>query len=136
MFLGELVSDFISKNKIENLDFIASHGHTIYHDPGQNYTLQIGSGAHLASRSGVKVICDFRVQDDFGGSVRLLDPGEDLINFAKQVLEQCPKIPSYARVDICQSAKGPLLMELELIEPELWFRLYPPAVESMINAII
>lgn len=79
---------------------------------------------------------DFRVQDDFGGSVRLLDPGEDLINFAKQVLEQCPKIPSYARVDICQSAKGPLLMELELIEPELWFRLYPPAVESMINAII
>ncbi len=63
VFLGDLASDFIAKNKIDHLDFIASHGHTIYHDPGQNYTLQIGSGAHLASRSGMKVICDFRVQD-------------------------------------------------------------------------
>lgn len=79
---------------------------------------------------------DFRVQDDFGGSVSLFEPGEDLLNFAKQVLQKCPKMPSYARVDICQSAKGPLLMELELIEPELWFRLYPPAIKSMMHAII
>lgn len=97
VFLGELVSDFISKNKIENLDFIASHGHTIFHDPGQNYTLQIGSGAHLASRSGVKVICDFRVQDvALGGQGAPLVPIGDLLLFSDY--DFCLNIGGFANI--------------------------------------
>ncbi len=97
LFLGELASDFIAKNKIENLDFIASHGHTIYHDPGQNYTLQIGSGAHLACRSGVKVICDFRVQDvAMGGQGAPLVPIGDMLLFSDY--DFCLNIGGFANV--------------------------------------
>ena len=97
LFLGDLASDFIAKNKIENLDFIASHGHTIYHDPGQNYTLQIGSGAHLASRSGMKVICDFRVQDvALGGQGAPLVPVGDMLLFSDY--DFCLNIGGFANI--------------------------------------
>ncbi|MDH3323242.1 MAG: anhydro-N-acetylmuramic acid kinase [Flavobacteriaceae bacterium] len=62
-FLGELINEFIVKKKIKNIDFIASHGHTIFHQPELNYTLQIGSGAVIAAETNCKVICDFRIQD-------------------------------------------------------------------------
>ncbi|RPH30273.1 MAG: anhydro-N-acetylmuramic acid kinase [Bacteroidales bacterium] len=44
-------------------DFIASHGHTIYHKPNEGYTLQIGKGAAIAAESGLPCICDFRSSD-------------------------------------------------------------------------
>jgi len=48
-FLGQEVLNFIEKKKIKKLDFIASHGHTIFHNPSEGYTLQIGNGAQLAA---------------------------------------------------------------------------------------
>ena len=62
-YLGDLVNDFIEKNKIQKIDFIASHGHTIFHRPDKGYTLQIGNGQQIANTIGEKVICDFRTQD-------------------------------------------------------------------------
>ena len=53
-FLGELVLEFIAKNDIQKLDFVASHGHTIFHRPEQGFTLQIGSGAHLSATIKVR----------------------------------------------------------------------------------
>ncbi|NOQ91524.1 MAG: anhydro-N-acetylmuramic acid kinase [Flavobacteriaceae bacterium] len=82
-FLGGLVNNFIAKNKIENIDFIASHGHTIFHQPEKNYTLQIGNGAVIAATTNCKVICDFRVQDvAFGGQGAPLVPIGDKLLFA------------------------------------------------------
>jgi len=81
-FLGVLIHNFIIKNKLENIDFIASHGHTIFHRPEQNYTLQIGSGAVIATVTNCKVICDFRVQDiALGGQGAPLVPIGDKLLF-------------------------------------------------------
>ena len=97
LFLGELAGEFIDENNIDNLDFIASHGHTIFHDPAKNYTLQIGSGAHLASKSGVKVICDFRVQDvALGGQGAPLVPIGDQLLFSEY--DFCLNIGGFANV--------------------------------------
>ena len=97
VFLGELARDFISQNSIENLDFIASHGHTIFHDPSQNYTLQIGSGAHLASGAGLKVICDFRTQDvALGGQGAPLVPIGDMLLFSDY--DFCLNIGGFANI--------------------------------------
>lgn len=97
IFLGDLAKDFIVKNKIENLDFIASHGHTIFHDPEQHYTLQIGSGAHIASQAGKKVICDFRVQDvALGGQGAPLVPIGDHLLFSEY--DFCLNIGGFANV--------------------------------------
>ncbi len=61
--LGDLINKFIHKNNIKKIDFIASHGHTIFHQPEKNYTLQIGNGAEITAETKIKLICDFRIQD-------------------------------------------------------------------------
>jgi anhydro-N-acetylmuramic acid kinase len=62
-FLGNEINTFKAKHNINNLDFIASHGHTVFHKPNLGYTLQIGSGNTIAKITGDKVVCDFRAQD-------------------------------------------------------------------------
>lgn len=62
-YMGELVNQFIKKHRIRDLDYIASHGHTIFHDPERRYTVQIGHGGALAAITENRVISDFRVQD-------------------------------------------------------------------------
>lgn len=80
---------------------------------------------------------EFRVQDDFGGSVHEYKPSEKEIEFAENAVKACPELPIYARVDIFTDNEGEnALSELELIEPELWFRNYPRAAELLASAII
>ena len=62
-FLGETIQNFIHNHKITNIDFIASHGHTILHQPNKGITLQIGNGKEIAKITQQKVVCDFRTQD-------------------------------------------------------------------------
>lgn len=61
-YIGKIVNDFI-KNLNEDVDFIASHGHTVFHNPSKGYTLQIGKGAAISSETGVPCISDFRSSD-------------------------------------------------------------------------
>ena len=80
---------------------------------------------------------DFRVQSEFGGSVHLYEPSSEEIAFAERTVAACNPTPTYARVDIIRDNSGQLaLMELELIEPEMWFRLFPEAAERLANAIV
>jgi len=96
-FLGILVRDFIVKNKIERVDFIASHGHTIFHQPKKNYTLQIGSGAVINAITKIKVICDFRVQDlALGGQGAPLVPIGDQLLFAD--FDFCLNLGGFANI--------------------------------------
>ena len=68
---------------------------------------------------------DFRVQKDFGGRVDVTTPSPALLAFANNVMTHVPSTCLYARVDLVESSRGPLLMELELIVPELYFLLVP-----------
>jgi len=79
---------------------------------------------------------DFRVQDDFGGSVHDYTPNAKEITFAENCVKACKELPMYARVDIFIDNEGQIaLSELELIEPELWFRNYPEAANFFAKAI-
>ena len=80
-YLGDQVDLFIKKYHISNLDFVASHGQTIFHQPDKNFTLQIGNGAAIAVKCRQKVICDFRTQDVvLGGQGAPLVPiGDELL---------------------------------------------------------
>lgn len=68
-------------NKDWKADFIASHGHTVFHQPENGFTFQIGNGASLASRTGITCICDFRQGDiSLGGQGAPLVPlGDELL---------------------------------------------------------
>lgn len=61
-YLGKLVKKFIHENELE-VDFIASHGHTVFHQPEYGFTSQIGDGSAIATESGTPCICDFRSMD-------------------------------------------------------------------------
>ncbi|WP_435751578.1 ATP-grasp domain-containing protein [Thauera sp. AutoDN2] len=79
---------------------------------------------------------DFRVQDDHGGTVHAHAPAEDERWFAEAAVAACPVAPAYARVDFVRSADGVLrLMELELVEPELFFRFHPPAAAELAHVL-
>ena len=82
---------------------------------------------------------DFRVQREFGGQLLIYHPNEIELQFAQSVMDACTElhhVPVYARVDICEDNDGSLaLMELELIEPELWLESSPTATEMLIAKI-
>lgn len=66
---------------------------------------------------------DFRVQDDFGGTVHNYTASENEIEFAEEVVRACEPLPAYARVDVMWDNENRLAVsEVELVEPELWFR--------------
>ncbi len=80
---------------------------------------------------------DFRVQDDFGGTVHNYQASDEEIKFAEDVVSLCSPVPVYGRVDAILDNNNRLAVsELELIEPELWFRVYPKSVETFADAVI
>jgi anhydro-N-acetylmuramic acid kinase len=62
-YLAERILDFIHTHKIDDLVAVCSHGHTVFHRPQENYTLQIGNLPELAQLINQRVVCDYRVQD-------------------------------------------------------------------------
>ena len=64
-YMGHLTNGFFSKNNIDKkkVDLIASHGHTVFHEPAEGFTTQIGDGAALAFATNCTVINDFRSAD-------------------------------------------------------------------------
>lgn len=84
VLLGSIISTFITENKIENIDAVSSHGHTILHQPQNGFTLQIGNLPEIAQIVNQKVVCDFRVQDiKLGGQGAPLVPIGDRLLFSE-----------------------------------------------------
>ncbi|MFY0591571.1 anhydro-N-acetylmuramic acid kinase [Roseivirga sp.] len=61
-YIGSAISSFC-KSIRGHVDFVASHGHTIFHNPEEGYTLQIGDGRLLSEQCGLPVINNFREND-------------------------------------------------------------------------
>lgn len=80
---------------------------------------------------------DYRVQDDWGGTVHPYHPSDEEITFAKACFAACPSIPAYGRADILWDEDGGILLgELEIIEPELWVRNAPESARQFAEGII
>lgn len=99
-------------------------------------TLMLFNGQFTHAVKKVPKQGDFRVQDDHGGTVHPFEPSAAHIDFAQQTMAACPSAPAYGRVDLVEDNHGNLLvMELELIEPELWLRNHPPSAIAFADAI-
>ena len=79
---------------------------------------------------------DFRVQMDHGGIVRREVAPRALVQAAERVLEVLPEAPVYARVDGIALGDQLLLMELECIDPVLYFGLEPLAAERFARGVV
>ncbi len=101
--LGTFINTFITKHNLKKIDFIASHGHTIFHNPEESYTLQIGDGATLAQMCNINVVSDFRTQDvAMGGQGAPLVPIGDLLFFKEY--DYCVNIGGFANISFDENS--------------------------------
>jgi len=116
MMLQEFQAKVISKGEMAFVLFGGKYSHAVL----------------KRARSG-----DFRVHEDYGGSVEAYIASQAEIDFAENIVAVCDPLPVYARVDAIWDNNNKLCVsELELIEPELWFRLFPQAAELFADAIL
>lgn len=80
-YLGKAVSNFIENNQLKKIDLIASHGHTVFHQPQRKFTLQIGDGRAIKTVTKIPVIYDFRSQDVLlgGNGAPLVPIGDEML---------------------------------------------------------
>lgn len=94
-----------------------------------------GAFSHAVRK--VAVDGDFRVQPQYGGRLTLFTPDVEAISVAAQVLAAAPGPLTYARVDLIRGNDGALkLMELEAIEPDLYFDLDDGAAGRFVAAVL
>ena len=96
-YLGHRIYNFIQKHQISNLDAVCSHGHTVFHQPENGLTLQIGNLPKIADYIQQTVVCDFRVQDlAMGGQGAPLVPIGDALLFAQY--DYCLNLGGFANI--------------------------------------
>jgi len=86
---------------------------------------------------------EFRIQEAFGGRVRAVEPPPALVEFARRVVQNSGAIslrfpagpPLYARVDLIVTPRGPLLGELEMLEPSFFLEQCPAGAARFARAL-
>jgi glutathione synthase/RimK-type ligase-like ATP-grasp enzyme len=77
-----------------------------------------------------------RIHDYWGGSVEPTPLAPDDVAVARAALGGLRSTPAYARVDLIHDGERPRVIELELIEPYLWFELAPHAAARLADALL
>lgn len=96
ILLGDIVNGFCEEFNLKP-DYIASHGHTIFHEPDKNITFQLGSGAYISASTGIPTISDFRTLDiALGGQGAPLVPIGDALLFGEY--DYCINLGGFANI--------------------------------------
>ena len=96
VFCGKATDQFLKKHSLR-VDFISSHGHTVFHQPQDGFSTQIGSGAVIFAQTGITTVCDFRSIDvALGGQGAPLVPIGDKFLFPD--FEACLNIGGIANI--------------------------------------
>lgn len=96
-YLGNVVNEFIQNYNIQRLDAICSHGHTVFHQPENGLTYQIGNSEDLGAILNKTVVCDFRIQDvEYGGQGAPLVPIGDALLFSEY--DVCLNLGGFANI--------------------------------------
>lgn len=102
-YLGEQVQKFIRENSIQQVDVVASHGHTVFHQPQKRFTTQIGDGRAIKIVTDLPVVYDFRSQDVLlGGNGAPLVPIGDQLLFSEY--DACLNMGGFSNISL--SFKG------------------------------
>lgn len=97
-YLGDVIKRFVEDHALQGqVDFVSSHGQTIFHQPENQMTSQIGDGAAIAAECGLPVVCNFRTVDvALGGQGTPIVPIGDKLLFPN--FKYCLNIGGIANV--------------------------------------
>ena len=103
-FIGDAINRFMKENNLKNIDYIASHGHTAFHNPSKGYSTQIGNGAIIAASTSIPTITDFRSLDvALGGQGAPLVPIGDAYLFPEY--DYCLNLGGYSNISFPRNGK-------------------------------
>ena len=109
-YLGKLVNIFLENNNLKP-DFIASHGHTIFHQPEEKITFQIGEGSTIAAKTKLTVVSDFRSLDvKLGGQGAPLVPIGDKLLFSQY--DYCLNLGGFANISFDNEANERIAFDI------------------------
>lgn len=91
-YLGKIAKEFLRRHRLKP-DFISSHGHTIFHNPSEGVTYQLGNGAAIAASANITTVSNFRTLD-----VALKGQGAPLVPIGDAIL--------FANYDYCLNLGG------------------------------
>ena len=112
VFMADNLKAFICENTIQTMDLIATHGHTVFHEPEKGITLQIGNPKPIFDLLNIPVAYDFRTQD-----VQLGGQGAPLVPFVDQLL--------FSEYDACLNLGGFSNISFDLADKRLAFDICP-----------
>ena len=102
-FTGQQINRFVKTHRLLP-DLIASHGHTVFHQPEKGITFQAGNGACIAAETGMTTVADFRSGDvALGGQGAPLVPVGDRLLFPEY--ESCLNLGGFANISFEQNGK-------------------------------
>jgi len=102
-FVSKSINNFIKKYNLE-VDYISSHGHTIFHNPEKGITKQIGRGDIIFKKTNIPVAYNFREQDvKLGGQGAPLVPYGDVLLFSNY--ESCLNLGGFSNISFKKKNK-------------------------------
>ncbi|MFO7658172.1 MAG: anhydro-N-acetylmuramic acid kinase [Bacteroidales bacterium] len=102
-YIGNEINKFLKRHRLQ-AGLVASHGHTIFHQPDKGWTFQLGSGAHIAATTGLNTVSDFRVLDTaYGGQGAPLVPVGDEMLFGRY--DFCLNLGGFSNISFSESGK-------------------------------
>jgi len=100
---GNEVNRFIERHHFIP-ELIASHGHTVFHDPAKHLTFQLGDGNAIAAATGITTVWDFRSLDvAMGGQGAPLVPAGDVLLFEEY--SHCINLGGFANLSFDLNGK-------------------------------
>lgn len=103
-YLGKITQQFIEEHNLK-VDFISSHGHTIFHQPENGFTAQIGCGAGIGAETNLPVVNNFRAMDVMlGGQGAPLVPIGDKLLF--EAYDACLNLGGFANMSIKETSQA------------------------------